>query len=157
MGSRRMLIGSETSDAETKRLAVVGLGQSVVKHLLTEGDRIVVGRISPLGDQGGYAIAINYGRSSHSNFKRISLTIQDPSSPESYFSLWKRLSNSTFPAHCAPTPPLPDTFSPTSPISLPTSCFSSRHSCLPSCLSSCPSFFPLDTGTPPPLRHWRRT
>jgi len=35
--------------------------QSVVKHVLTEGDRIVVGRISPLGDQGGYAIAINYG------------------------------------------------------------------------------------------------
>lgn len=35
--------------------------QSVIKHVLTEGDRIVVGRISPLGDQGGYAIAINYG------------------------------------------------------------------------------------------------
>jgi oligosaccharide translocation protein RFT1 len=35
--------------------------QSVVKHVLTEGDRIVVGKISPLGDQGGYAMAINYG------------------------------------------------------------------------------------------------
>jgi len=35
--------------------------QSVIKHVLTEGDRIVVGKISPLGDQGGYAIAINYG------------------------------------------------------------------------------------------------
>jgi oligosaccharide translocation protein RFT1 len=37
--------------------------QSVIKHVLTEGDRIVVGKISPLGDQGGYAIAINYGSS----------------------------------------------------------------------------------------------
>jgi oligosaccharide translocation protein RFT1 len=37
--------------------------QSVIKHVLTEGDRIVVGKISPLGDQGGYAIAINYGTS----------------------------------------------------------------------------------------------
>lgn len=41
--------------------------QSIVKHVLTEGDRIVVGRISPLGDQGGYAIAINYG-TYHSHF-----------------------------------------------------------------------------------------
>ena len=40
--------------------------QSVIKHVLTEGDRIVVGKISPLGDQGGYAIAINYGTPPHS-------------------------------------------------------------------------------------------
>ncbi|CED83069.1 Nuclear division RFT1 protein [Phaffia rhodozyma] len=35
--------------------------QSVVKHFLTEGDRMVVSRISPLEDQGAYAIATNYG------------------------------------------------------------------------------------------------
>lgn len=37
--------------------------QSVVKHVLTEADRIAVGIICPLEDQGGYAIAMNYGRS----------------------------------------------------------------------------------------------
>lgn len=47
----------------TRRLAVANTRQSLVKHLLTEGDRIAVGYISPLGDQGGYAIAINYGES----------------------------------------------------------------------------------------------
>lgn len=35
--------------------------QSVVKHLLTEGDKFIVSRLSPLADQGGYAIASNYG------------------------------------------------------------------------------------------------
>ena len=36
-------------------------GQSVVKHFLTEGDKFLVSRLSPLEDQGGYAIASNYG------------------------------------------------------------------------------------------------
>lgn len=35
--------------------------QSVVKHFLTEGDRMLVARLSPLRDQGGYAVATNYG------------------------------------------------------------------------------------------------
>ncbi|OCH92625.1 Rft-1-domain-containing protein [Obba rivulosa] len=35
--------------------------QSVVKHFLTEGDKFLVSRLSPLADQGGYAIASNYG------------------------------------------------------------------------------------------------
>ena len=43
-------------------LAVANTRQSVIKHVLTEADRIAVGRISPLGDQGGYALAINYGQ-----------------------------------------------------------------------------------------------
>ncbi|KAL7422307.1 Oligosaccharide translocation protein rft1 [Cryptotrichosporon argae] len=43
------------------RLAVANARQGVVKHVLTEADRLAVGRISPLGDQGGYAVAINYG------------------------------------------------------------------------------------------------
>jgi len=47
--------------------------QSVVKHILTEGDRIVVSKISPLGDQGGYAIAINYG-----SFLFFSLSLSFP-------------------------------------------------------------------------------
>lgn len=35
--------------------------QSLVKHFLTEGDKFVVTQISPLDDQGGYAVASNYG------------------------------------------------------------------------------------------------
>ena len=35
--------------------------QSVFKHFLTEGDKFVVSRVSPLADQGGYAVASNYG------------------------------------------------------------------------------------------------
>ncbi|OJT02007.1 Oligosaccharide translocation protein RFT1 [Trametes pubescens] len=43
------------------RLSVAMTGQSVVKHFLTEGDKFLVSRLSPLADQGGYAVAANYG------------------------------------------------------------------------------------------------
>jgi Rft protein len=36
--------------------------QSVVKLFLTEGDKVIVSWFSPLRDQGGYAIAVNYGQ-----------------------------------------------------------------------------------------------
>ncbi len=48
-------------DPGTLSLAIANTRQSVIKHVLTEADRIAVGRISPLGDQGGYAVAMNYG------------------------------------------------------------------------------------------------
>jgi len=35
--------------------------QSLVKHFLTEGDKMLLSYFSPLRDQGGYAIAVNYG------------------------------------------------------------------------------------------------
>jgi len=35
--------------------------QSIVKHFLTEGDKLIISWFSPLHDQGGYAIATNYG------------------------------------------------------------------------------------------------
>jgi len=35
--------------------------QSVFKHILTEGDRFLVSKFSKLEDQGGYAVATNYG------------------------------------------------------------------------------------------------
>ena len=38
--------------------------QSLVKHLLTEGDKMILTWFSPLHDQGGYALAVNYGQSS---------------------------------------------------------------------------------------------
>ncbi|GHJ85104.1 hypothetical protein NliqN6_1506 [Naganishia liquefaciens] len=42
------------------RLLGALLGQSTIKHFLTEADRIVVAWASPLEDQGGYAVASNY-------------------------------------------------------------------------------------------------
>ncbi|KAJ1299262.1 hypothetical protein OPQ81_002699 [Rhizoctonia solani] len=48
-------------DSNSLRLALTMTGQSVFKHFLTEGDRIVISRVSPLEDQGGYAVASNYG------------------------------------------------------------------------------------------------
>ncbi|CAE6429721.1 unnamed protein product [Rhizoctonia solani] len=48
-------------DSTSFKLALTMTGQSVFKHFLTEGDRIVISRISPLEDQGGYAVASNYG------------------------------------------------------------------------------------------------
>ena len=48
-------------DAELLNLSIAMTGQSVIKHFLTEGDKFMVSRLSPLEDQGGYAIASNYG------------------------------------------------------------------------------------------------
>lgn len=48
-------------DPDTLSLAVANTGQSLIKHVLTEADRLAVARISPLDDQGGYAVAMNYG------------------------------------------------------------------------------------------------
>ena len=50
-------------DGELLSLSIAMTGQSVVKHFLTEGDKFLVSRLSPLEDQGGYAIASNYGGS----------------------------------------------------------------------------------------------
>nr|XP_018263913.1 oligosaccharidyl-lipid flippase [Kwoniella dejecticola CBS 10117]OBR86071.1 oligosaccharidyl-lipid flippase [Kwoniella dejecticola CBS 10117] len=46
---------------QTLSLAIANTGQSLIKHLLTEADRIAVARICPLDGQGGYAVAMNYG------------------------------------------------------------------------------------------------
>jgi oligosaccharide translocation protein RFT1 len=48
-------------DGELLQLSGAMTAQSVVKHFLTEGDKLLVSRLSPLADQGGYAIASNYG------------------------------------------------------------------------------------------------
>ncbi|VDC05570.1 unnamed protein product [Peniophora sp. CBMAI 1063] len=48
-------------DPELMRLSKSMTTQSVIKHFLTEGDKFLVSRLSPLEDQGGYAIASNYG------------------------------------------------------------------------------------------------
>jgi hypothetical protein len=52
-------------DPELLHLSGAMTAQSVVKHLLTEGDKLLISRLSPLADQGGFAIASNYGASSY--------------------------------------------------------------------------------------------
>lgn len=46
----------------TLRLAVAMTKQSLTKQFLSEGDKLIVSRISDARDQGGYAVALNYGR-----------------------------------------------------------------------------------------------
>nr|ODN99646.1 oligosaccharidyl-lipid flippase [Cryptococcus depauperatus CBS 7855] len=48
-------------DSQTFSLALANTGQGVIKHVLTESDRLAVARFSPLDGQGGYAVAMNYG------------------------------------------------------------------------------------------------
>jgi hypothetical protein len=50
-------------DTNLLRLSGAITVQSVVKHFLTEGDKLLISRLSPLADQGGCAIASNYGMS----------------------------------------------------------------------------------------------
>jgi oligosaccharide translocation protein RFT1 len=42
-------------------MALTFTGQSLVKYLLTEGDKIVMSAISSSYDQGVYALVSNYG------------------------------------------------------------------------------------------------
>jgi hypothetical protein len=48
-------------DPHLLRLSGAMTAQSFVKHLLTEGDKMIISQVSPLKDQGGYAVASNYG------------------------------------------------------------------------------------------------
>lgn len=48
-------------DQDALHLSFTMTLQSLVKHVLTEGDKVVLSWFSPLRDQGGYAIAVNYG------------------------------------------------------------------------------------------------
>ncbi|KAG6878046.1 hypothetical protein C0993_000369 [Termitomyces sp. T159_Od127] len=43
------------------RLSMTMTSQSLIKHFLTEGDKLILSYFSPLQDQGGYAVAVNYG------------------------------------------------------------------------------------------------
>lgn len=48
-------------DAETRELVVVTSVQAALKFVLTEGDKLAVARLTTLEEQGGYALASNYG------------------------------------------------------------------------------------------------
>lgn len=52
---------TEYFDTKLLHLSAAMTGQSLIKHFLTEGDKFLVSRLSPLADQGGYAVASNYG------------------------------------------------------------------------------------------------
>ena len=60
---RKLEGGKVYFDPATTELSWALTKQSFVKQFLTEGDKIVVGRLSKVEDQGGYAIALNYGSS----------------------------------------------------------------------------------------------
>ncbi|KAJ3503584.1 hypothetical protein NLJ89_g8367 [Agrocybe chaxingu] len=49
-------------DHDVLRLSLTMTTQSLVKHFLTEGDKMILSWFSPLHDQGGYAVAVNYAR-----------------------------------------------------------------------------------------------
>ncbi|KAF9561580.1 Rft-1-domain-containing protein [Agrocybe pediades] len=51
----------EAADRQALHLSYTMTVQSLVKHFLTEGDKMLLSYFSPLQDQGGYAIAVNYG------------------------------------------------------------------------------------------------
>lgn len=48
-------------DQEIAKLGWVLTKQSVVKQLLTEADKLAIGRFGSAADMGGYAVALNYG------------------------------------------------------------------------------------------------
>ncbi|KAG2348602.1 Rft-1-domain-containing protein [Suillus weaverae] len=54
-------IASQYFDVSSLHLSLTMTGQSIVKHILTEGDKIILSGWSSLQGQGGYAIAVNYG------------------------------------------------------------------------------------------------
>ena len=58
------LTSRATFDFQLVALIKANVKQSLIKHILTEADRIAVGAIYPLESQGGYAVAMNYGMSS---------------------------------------------------------------------------------------------
>ncbi|KAI6109981.1 Rft protein-domain-containing protein [Pisolithus sp. B1] len=61
VGSRGYRLLADFFDLNAFYLSMTMTLQSLVKHFLTEGDKFLVSYWSPLRDQGGYAIAVNYG------------------------------------------------------------------------------------------------
>jgi oligosaccharide translocation protein RFT1 len=54
-------ISKDSFNSRYLKLSMSMTTQSIFKHLLTEGDKFLVSQISALEDQGGYALASNYG------------------------------------------------------------------------------------------------
>jgi len=60
-GQKLIVLRSGYFDKRLLGLSLTMTGQSVIKHILTEGDKLLLTFFSPLHDQGGYALAANYG------------------------------------------------------------------------------------------------
>ena len=92
-------------DYEAFKLSTTMTLQSLVKHILTEGDKIIISWFSPLQDQGGYALAVNYG-DSFGNYifkqKLKGLSFKARSSLASYSNLSKRPSDCSSLEHSIP-------------------------------------------------------
>ena len=58
---RYLLTPCTSPDKSVLSLAYALTKQSFVKQILTEADKVILSRISPIKDQGGYALALNYG------------------------------------------------------------------------------------------------
>ncbi|WFC97890.1 Oligosaccharide translocation protein rft1 [Malassezia yamatoensis] len=52
---------SDALDRETRELVLVNSAQAALKFVLTEGDKLAVARLTTLEQQGGYALASNFG------------------------------------------------------------------------------------------------
>ena len=52
---------SDYFEPDSLRLSLTITVQSIFKQILTEGDKLILTWLSPLHDQGGYALAVNYG------------------------------------------------------------------------------------------------
>ncbi|BGP35138.1 Oligosaccharide translocation protein rft1 [Rhodotorula toruloides] len=102
-------------DREIMELGWVLTKQSVVKQLLTEADKLAIGRFGSTADMGGYAVALNYGslvarllfqpleESSRLYFSSLaSISVQD-----SAFSHREAASSTARPATKPAGPPLP--------------------------------------------------
>ncbi|KAJ8694394.1 Oligosaccharide translocation protein rft1 [Pleurotus ostreatus] len=55
-------------DLPLLKLSMILNEQFVLKHILTEGDKVVLSCYSPMAEQGGYALAANYGDISNPRF-----------------------------------------------------------------------------------------
>lgn len=81
-------------DKSSRDLVVALSGQSLIKHLLTAGDMIVVARTSPLEDQGGYAVASNYGEPSRYGYLRSRGFLREHSAIPETEETWRTASYS---------------------------------------------------------------
>lgn len=79
-------------DGHILKLALTMMSQSVIKHFLTEGDKMVLSWYSPLRDQGGYAIAVNYGQPEQLPllYQKLTIPLQVPSLPALFSSQLKK-------------------------------------------------------------------
>lgn len=60
-GRTKLLSSTGTFDAQSLRMSQSMARQNIVKHCLGEADKFAVARLTPLKDQGAYALASNYG------------------------------------------------------------------------------------------------